>query len=119
MRMLLLAASLVLTVSQGVRAELPATLKADDVTLALNGSGARTKYLMQMYVAGLYLPQPSRDAAGIIAANNPMAIRLEITSGMVTQEKLLESLREGFHNATNGNVSPIQHAMEQFRQCFA
>ncbi len=118
MRILLLAA-LVMTVPHVVQAATPASIEVDGGTLVLNGSGSRTKYLMQMYMGGLYLQKPSRDAAGIIAADAPMAIRLEITSAFVTQEKLVESLREGFHNATGGNVAPIAQEIEQFRQCFA
>ncbi len=116
---LALAAGFVFLPTPTAQAELPATLKAEGAMLTLNGSGARTKYLMQMYVAGLYLAEPSRDAAAIIAANNPMAIRLEITSGLVSQEKLVESLNEGFENATAGNSAPLRREIEAFRKCFA
>jgi len=95
-------------------AELPKSVQAGDAKLALNGSGARTKYLMQMYVAGLYLARPSAEPAAIIAADAPMAIRLEITSGFVTQEKLVESLNEGFDKATGGKVDSIRKEIEQF-----
>ena len=47
-------------------AELPNALQAGDEKLTLNGSGSRTKYLMEMYVAGLYLEQPSSDPAAIV-----------------------------------------------------
>ncbi len=118
MRLFLLAA-LVMVVPHAVRAEAPASITCDGTTLVLNGSGARTKYLMQMYMGGLYLQGPSSDAAGIIAADAPMAIRLEITSAMVTKERMDESLREGFQNATGGQLAPIQREIDQFRQCFA
>jgi hypothetical protein len=48
-----------------------------------------------------------------------MAIRLEITSGLVTQEKLVESLNEGFDKATAGKPEPIRKEIDQFRRCFA
>jgi hypothetical protein len=48
-----------------------------------------------------------------------MAIRLEITSGLVSQEKLVESLNEGFQNSTGGDPSAIRKEIEQFRKCFA
>ena len=114
-----LAAILSLTPFASVHAELPSTLEAGDVKLVLNGSGARTKYLMKMYVAGLYLTQPSAKPAAIIAAEAPMSIRLEITSGLVTQEKLVESLNEGFDKATLGKPEPIRKEIDQFRRCFA
>ena len=100
-------------------AELPNALQAGDEKLTLNGAGARTKYLMQMYVAGLYLEQPSSDSAAIVAADEPMAIRLEITSGMVTEAKLVDSLNEGFHNATGGKPEPIRKEIDLFRKCLA
>jgi hypothetical protein len=115
----LLAVAFVSTAPATGRAELPAKLKAEGAELRLNGSGARTKYLMEMYVAGLYLAEPSRDAAAIIAANNPMAIRLEITSGLVSQEKLLAALNEGFDNSTGGKTESLRREIERFRKCFA
>ena len=100
-------------------AELPNAMEAGGEKLMLNGSGARTKYLMQMYVAGLYLGQPSSDPAAIMAADEPMAIRLKITSGMVTEAKLVDSLNEGFHNATGGKPEPIRKEIDLFRKCLA
>jgi hypothetical protein len=101
------------------RAESPASLKLGDTELALNGRGSRTKYLMQMYEAGLYLADPNADAKAIIGADAPMALRIEVTSGLVTQEKLVESLNEGFTSATGGKVEPLAKEIDQFRQCFA
>jgi hypothetical protein len=114
-----LAAGLSLFSSNVAYAELPKTLQAGDAKLTLNGSGARTKYLMEMYVAGLYLAKPSNEPAAIVVADAPMAIRLEITSGFVTEEKLAESLNEGFQNATNGKPEPIRKEIELFRKCLA
>jgi len=114
-----LATGLSLLSSNSVNAELPNTLQAGNAKLVLNGSGARTKYLIKMYLAGLYLTQPSSEPSVIIAANTSMAIRLEITSGLVTQEKLVESLNEGFEKATLGKPEPIRTEIDQFRRCFA
>ena len=100
---------------EAARAELPSALQAGDSKLALNGSGTRTKYLMSMYEAGLYLDKPSTDAAAIVAADAPMGLRLQIVSGMVTQEKLVESLAEGFDKSTLGKTEPIRKEIEQFR----
>lgn len=105
--------------SRMAHAELPGALQVGDAKLALNGSGSRTKYMMTMYVAGLYLSQPSTDGAAVVAADEPMAIRLEITSGFVTQEKLVESLNEGFGKSTHGKPEPIGKEITQFRGCFA
>ena len=112
-------ATLSLFALSAAHAELPNAIEAGDEKLTLNGSGARTKYLMEMYVAGLYLEQPSSDPDSIVAADAPMAIRLEITSGMVTEAKLVDSLKEGFHNATGGKPEPIRKEIDLFRKCLA
>jgi hypothetical protein len=104
---------------RSAHAELPATFQVPGAKLVLNGVGTRTKYLMRMYNAGLYLPQPSKDAPAIVAANSPMAIRLQITSGMVTQEKLVESLNEGFEKSTGGKTEVIRAQIDDFRKVLA
>jgi hypothetical protein len=114
-----IVACLALFSSHATFAELPNSLPAGDAKLALNGSGTRTKYLMEMYTAGLYLARPSTDPVAIVAVDAPMAIRLEITSGLVTEEKLAESLNEGFYNATGGKPEPLRKEIDLFRKCLA
>lgn len=115
------AGTLILTtLTSHVAAEMPSELRAGESTLSLNGWGARQKSsVLKLYHGGLYLPKPSSDAAAIIAADEPMAIRIQITSVFVKQAKLDESLRSGFQNSTGGNVKPIGAEVSQFRKCFA
>jgi hypothetical protein len=118
---LLLAATLaaLITPARSFAAELSPTLKVGDQELVLNGSGAREKYFLDMYVAGLYLLERNNQPATIIAADGPMAIRIAITSKLVSQEKLVESLSEGFENSTQGHTEPVRAEIEEFRQAFA
>ena len=99
--------------------EFPATLKVGEVELALNGAGVREKYFLDLYEAGLYLAQPSNDSVSIINADAPMVIHLVITSKLVSQAKLIESLQEGFQNSTQGKTEAISREIETFRQSFA
>jgi len=103
----------------GLAVELPQTLKVGDQKLVLNGAGTREKYFLDLYVAGLYLTEPNKQPATIIDADVPMAIRIAITSKLVSQEKLVESLQEGFQNSTQGKVEPIRTEIQMFRRCFA
>lgn len=98
--------------------ELPDKIQVGEVELQLNGWGTRSKTFVKLYDAGLYLTAPSNDSAAIMAADEPMAIRIQITSGFVSQAKLVASLNEGFKQSTGGNVAPIQQQMKQFRDCF-
>ncbi|ASJ74751.1 chalcone isomerase family protein [Granulosicoccus antarcticus] len=78
-----------------------------------NGAGLRKKLFIKLYVGSLYLETASSDASTIIDADEAMAIRLNILSGMLTRDKLLKALKEGFDNATGGNTAPIQPQIDQ------
>lgn len=85
-------------------------------SLTLNGMGSRSKWMLHLYNAGLYLKANSSDAATILAANEPQAIRLEITSSMITSEKMEEAVREGFQKSTSDPA--IQPRIEQLITVF-
>ena len=68
------------------------TLKIGDDSLVLNGGGIREKFWLDLYVGGLYLTQKESNAQAIIDANQPMAIYLEIVSGLITSEKMIEAI---------------------------
>ena len=97
---------------------LAAQIQAGEHRLILNGSGVRTKTLFELYVAGLYLTHSNNDAATIIAADEPMAIRIKITSGFVSQSSLVDSLEDGFQKATDGDTREIRSEIDQFRGYF-
>jgi hypothetical protein len=98
--------------------DLPSQIHAGEHRLVLNGEGSRTKTLLELYVAGLYLTQPSNDAKQIIVSETPMAIRIKITSSFVNQKNLVDSLEDGFKNATGGDTREIRSQMDEFRGCF-
>lgn len=99
--------------------ELPDTLSVEDTTLVLNGAGSRSKWFIDLYVAGLYLPGREQDATAIVAADEPQAIHLHITSGMITSERLMEATQEGFENSTGGNLAPIQDDIDASMDVFS
>ena len=72
--------------------------KVGGVDLVKNGAGSRTKYMMKVYWATLYVPEELKGAKDteIINADKAMAIDIRITSGMVTRERFVESLTEAF-----------------------
>jgi hypothetical protein len=47
-----------------------------------------------------------------------MAIKLQITSGMVTPDKMKTAIDEGFENSTGGNVAPIKAKIDAFTAVF-
>ena len=76
-------------------ATLPDTLKSGDMTLKLNGLGLRKKSVFKVYVGGLYLESPSKDAGAILAADQAKAIRMHFLRDL-TKAQLVEALQSGF-----------------------
>lgn len=97
---------------------MPKKVKVGETELELNGAGARVKLFMDMYVAGLYLKTKSTDAQKIIEANEHVAIKLQIVSSLITSDKMISAVNDGFKNATNGKTAPIQKEIEQFIGAF-
>ncbi|MDI9341865.1 MAG: chalcone isomerase family protein [Sediminibacterium sp.] len=98
--------------------ELPNTLKSEQTALVINGAGVREKYFMDMYVGGLYLKAKRSDASGIVNADETMAIRLHIVSGLITSDKMTAAVDEGFKNASGGNTAPLLPKINQFKAVF-
>lgn len=72
-----------------------------------NGAGSRTKFMMKVYYATLYVPQELKGAADtqIIDADQPMAIDLYITSGMITKDKFVNSIAEAFDQSAKAGYA--------------
>ncbi len=94
-------------------ADMPKSFSAGGQQLVLNGVGTRTKFVISVYRAGLYLQKQSEDANQIIAANAPMAIRMKVLSGFASAEKMKQALITGFNKSTGGNTAPIQPQIDQ------
>ncbi len=88
-------------------ATLPDTLKSGEMTLKLNGLGLRKKAMFKVYVGGLYLESPSKDAGAILATDQAKAIRMHFLRDL-TKAQLIESLRAGFE--ANAKDKPGQKA---------
>lgn len=76
---------------------MPDTLPAGEKTLNLNGMGLRKKAIFKVYVGGLYLEAPSKDAAAILAADAPRVIRMQYLRN-VDKKSITEAFSEGFQN---------------------
>lgn len=71
------------------------TVASDGAALVLNGLGLREKYWIDIYVGGLYLPEKSTDASGIIKSDVPKTIEMRFIYRKVTQKQAIEVFREG------------------------
>ncbi len=97
---------------------IPPSINVAGKPLVLNGVGSRTKFIITVYHAGLYLQKKSKDAKSIVAANQPMAVRLKIISGFANSKKVTHGINTGFKNSTGGKTAPIQPQINQFLSVF-
>ncbi|MGB3590106.1 MAG: chalcone isomerase family protein [Nonlabens sp.] len=72
------------------------TLTVDGKELILNGAGMREKLWFDLYVGALYLESKESNGATLTAADKPMAITLDITDDLVTQDKMKTAVEDGF-----------------------
>ncbi len=96
----------------------PNALETGKGSLALNGGGVREKMWIDVYVAGLYLQSKNNNGADIVNADQPMAVRLHIVSGMVNSENMSEAVNEGFEKSTRGNTAPLRDRINSFLDVF-
>ena len=78
---------------------MPDTASLGAQTLTLNGQGVRkaTLFKVKVYVAGLYLVEPSRDAARILASHQPWRLNLAFLRD-VGASQIGDAWEEGFEN---------------------
>ncbi|NKF51060.1 chalcone isomerase [Shewanella sp. WXL01] len=93
--------------------EVAEKLDVTNAQLQLNGAGVRSKFFMDLYVGSLYLPAPQTELDAVLAQPHSV-VRLNITSGMITSEKMQDAINEGFELATKDDVASIQTEVDTF-----
>jgi Chalcone isomerase-like len=78
---------------------LPDTFQVGSTALQLNGMGLRTKFMVKVYVAGLYTPQKSSNPAAILKSDIPKRIVMHFVRD-VSKSQLTDGFAESFHNNT-------------------
>ncbi len=98
-------------------ATFPTKMKISDKIVKYNGAGVRTKYFIKLYVSALYVPSPTTNAQTIIDQDVESAVRLKLLSNMVTRDKFVETVRDGFKTSTEGKAT--QKEIDDFMKLFS
>lgn len=83
---------------------LPDTASVGGSQLVLNGMGLREKYMLDIYVGGLYLPSKTSDAAKAINDDVPKRIVMHMTYDL-SKDKLADTMRESLSQSADPEVS--------------
>lgn len=100
-----LAADTGRTVSGVTMAE---TIEVDGQTLSLNGMALRKKFVVKVYVAGLYLATTSSSAEAILGADAPRQMVLHFISGHGTKKKMCDAWNDGLEANTPGATAELK-----------
>lgn len=74
---------------------LPDSVQLGGKTLVLNGIGLRTKFVVKVYVAGLYLEQKTTDANAILKSDAPKRLVMHFVRD-VSKSQMSDAFQEGF-----------------------
>ena len=91
---------------------LPDSEQVGGKTLVLNGMGIRTKMMVKVYVAGLYLEQKSSDATSIIKADAPKQIVMKFLHG-ASKSQMVDAFDEGFKDNAPDAVKTMKAEIDQ------
>ena len=94
------------------------TIKLNNNELILNGVGIREKFWIDLYVGALYLTQKTTDGSTIINNNKPAIITLDIVSSMITSEKMIDAVNDGFKKSLKGKLDQMKDNIETFKSFF-
>jgi hypothetical protein len=94
-------------------ATMPDTLSVAGKTLKLNGMGLRKKAIFKVYAAGLYVESPSSDAAAILAADAPKALKMHFLRS-VDKAKLVDAYKEGIEANAGQKATAQKAAVDRF-----
>lgn len=93
-----------------------ATYQVENNTLNLNGAGVRSKWFIDLYTTGLYLPSVSKNASEIVSCNCNQVIKIVIVSSLITTEKFNAAIDEALNKSMNNDLSSISKDLEKFKK---
>ena len=90
---------------------MPATETVEGKTLKLNGMGLRTKMVFKIYVAGLYLENPSRDAAVVVESEQIKSMHLSMLRDVQGHE-ITHAIGQGFARNARSQMGALQGRLD-------
>lgn len=88
---------------------LPDKAEVKGQTLVLNGMGLRKKFVIKVYVGGLYLPQKEKSAAKVLGADAPRRMVLHFIYD-VSKDQMCEAWNEGLEANTPNAPADVKKA---------
>jgi len=91
---------------------MPDSVQVNGKSLVLNGMGLRKKFVVKVYVAGLYLPAKETDAAKILGADTEREMNLQFVYE-VEKEKMCRAWNDGLKNNSPDKADALKAQFEK------
>jgi len=92
---------------------MPDTAQVGSANLVLNGLGLRTKFMVKVYVAGLYLEQKSSDPNAILKSEGPKKIVMQFLHG-VSKSQMTDAFTESFNDNSPDAMKTMKADIDRF-----
>jgi hypothetical protein len=92
---------------------MPDTVQVGSTKLVLNGVGLRTKFVVKVYVAGLYLEQKSSDAGAILKADAPKRLVMQFVHG-ASKSQMTNAFEDSFKDNSPDAVKTMKGDIDKF-----
>ncbi len=91
------------------------TYQLGNQALSLNGVGIRVKVIVDVYAAGLYVPQKGKDASSLLGQGGPKAMQIVLLRDL-TGEDFAEAMVKGFNkNNSSADQTRFQAKLDEIR----
>ncbi|HLN79875.1 MAG TPA: chalcone isomerase family protein [Thermoanaerobaculia bacterium] len=90
------------------------TATVEGKTVKLNGAGLRKKVVFKVYVGGLYLENPSKDAATVISSDQIKRMQLSVLRSLSTKQ-VTEAIEEGFEKNSKAQMGALKSRLEKLK----
>jgi hypothetical protein len=85
----------------------PDTITVEGKALKLNGAGLRKKAIFKVYVGGLYVETPSKDAATLTSSDQVKRMQLSVLRSLSSQQ-VNEAIEEGFEKNSKSQMGALK-----------
>ena len=97
--------------------KMPDTITVEGKTLKLNGIGLRKKMLFKVYVAGLYVETPSKEAAKLISSDEVKSITLHVLRSL-SGNQIGEAISDGFWHNSKSQMGVLTERLQKLTGMF-
>jgi len=91
----------------------PPTIQVEGRTLNLMGMGLRKKLWFKVYLASLYLENPTEDAAQAISSDQIKRVQMNMLRDL-DRGKIVEAVQEGFQRNSGPQMPSLQERLDRF-----